>query len=673
MFIWGCIILFLVWLFYSLSAYYVVQKPFTVPQLFSLADTAAAWWRFPFSLAAAGRSLLDVAFALWIGWVALGIGLYGLKWLGLKLDSALAILLYGLGLGFGCLGLLVLFLGMLGWLQTAVIYAFMSLLTAVTLLPVIRFLPRIRPSRPSRLAWLYLSLAVGMALFIALLPPISWDGLFYHLKGPKLYLEAGRIVGGIDIPHLNFPSLFEMLFMLAMALRGDVTAKLIHFAFHGLLAGLVYLVARDVVRVPRPGTAVLVLYSIPMMLHLGAHAYNDLALAFYQVAALVALSQWQQRKDRRWLVLCGIWCGLAMGLKYTSFVTPLVITILLIWHFRHRLPQMARPLLTIAIPTALVAAPWYIKNWFFTGNPFYPFLFNGRFWDAYRSAAYAGTGTGIGFDPIALLRLPHDLILGLQDASGDGQPGPLFLIFLPLIIVYAFSRLGRRAERPFFQLLVFVLVSYLFWAYGVIFSGGLRQTRLLLPAFVALCPLLAWILADLAQFDHSQFSLHRFITLVIGIALAMNLLAQFLGWLPGAPWAYVLGEDSRDDVLQRYLGPHYSAMQGINSSLPEDAVVVFLYEPRSYYCERDCRPDSILDKLSHLEYLHQDAAGIAAAWREAKVSHVLLFDAGYDFVVNADMAWITPRDLTLLDRLRQDYWRPVAAWEDDYTLYELLP
>ena len=84
---WGGIILFLAWLFYGLSAYYVVHKPFSVPQLFALADTTAVWWRFPFSLAAAGRSLLDIGFALWIAWVALGVGLYGLKWLKLSLAS----------------------------------------------------------------------------------------------------------------------------------------------------------------------------------------------------------------------------------------------------------------------------------------------------------------------------------------------------------------------------------------------------------------------------------------------------------------------------------------------------------------------------------------------------------------------------------------------------------
>ena len=56
-----------------------------------------------------------------------------------------------------------------------------------------------------------------LALTLALLPPTSWDGLFYHLTGPKLYLQQGAIRPGPDIPHLNFPSLMEMNFLLAMA------------------------------------------------------------------------------------------------------------------------------------------------------------------------------------------------------------------------------------------------------------------------------------------------------------------------------------------------------------------------------------------------------------------------------------------------------------------------
>lgn len=553
---------------------------------------------------------------------------------------------------------------------------------------------------------LYLLIVLGLALIIALLPPTSWDALFYHLKGPKLYLTAGRIVGGIDIPHLSFPALFEMLFTLAMAVRGDVAAKLLHFSFISWLMALVAMLSQNwflatdytegkekttsqssVSSVAKNGwTAVLVLISMPMVLNLGAQAYNDLPLAFYQVAALAALLRWREKEQSGWLILSGLLCGLAMGLKYTSFITPLLLAGFILWHFWQKnsnaysvlrnTPQLRnmqyaiRPFLTLTLATTLVALPWYLKNWVFTGNPVYPFVFGGQFWDSFRAAAYAGRGTGIGFDPIALLRLPHDLILGLNDASQDGQPGPLFLIFLPAILLYGFSKWKGGVERPFNTLLIFALAQYLIWAVGVIFSAGLWQSRLLLPAFVALTPVIAWIFDDFARWDHPQFSLRRFTKMVIVLALIFNLVGQILNWLPGVPLTYVAGTTSRSDILTHWLGGHYTTMQAINNQLPADAVITFLYEPRSYYCDRDCRPDSILDSLAHLEFLYSDAEGIAQTWQKEGVSHVLLFDTGYQFIQEQKMAWISPQNDNLMDDLAANYLQLIGDW-DDYKLYEL--
>jgi hypothetical protein len=527
-----------------------------------------------------------------------------------------------------------------------------------------------------------------------------------------------------------------MLFTLAMGLRGDIAAKLLHFSFiPWLMAWFTsfqadFLPQRAQHQIAPAGlqteplchsgdtghrkssgwTAVLVLISMPMVLNLGTQAYNDLPLAFYQVAALVAILRWRQAEQTGWLILSGVFAGLAMGLKYTSFVTPLLLASTVIWHFWQQnnfavaglltappsgtaaqtaptpataqktpprlrasaLKKSLKPLLILTAVTTLIALPWYLKNWAFTSNPVYPFVFGGHFWDDFRAAAYAGTGTGIGFDPIALLRLPHDLILGLNDASQDGQPGPLFLIFLPAVLVYAFSRWKKDegGERPFNLLLIFVLAQYIFWVFGVIFSGGLWQSRLLLPAFVALSPVIAWIFDDLARWDHPQFSLRRFVRLVIIMALALNVVGQLLNWLPGVPLTYVAGNASRDEILTHWLGSHYTAMQGINAQTPPDAVVLFLYEPRSYYCDRDCRPDSILDTFAHLEYLHNDANGIAQAWRNEGITHVLLFETGYEFVREQQMAWISPQNTHLMDDLTATHLQPVADW-GDYQLYEL--
>ncbi len=666
---WSGVVLFLLWLFYCLTAYYVVHKPFDSQLMAEIGERSGSGLH-ALSLTAIVRTLLDMLVALWLAWIALGVGAQLLVFLSVESESDLAAALYRLGLGFGCLGLLTLMLGLVGLLQTAVFYIVAILLTALGTRAGWNLVRRLRLPHPPRLVALYLVLALGLALTLALLPPTSWDGLFYHLTGPKLYLEAGRIQPGIDIPHLSFPSLAEMLFMMAMGLRGEISAKLLHYLFNLMLAGLVYVLARDHFKVKNSWTAVLFFYATPMVLSLAAWAYNDLALAFYQAAAVLAVLQWRREKQPHVLRLSGILCGLAMGLKYTSFVAPLFLVGVVIWDKRRRLADATRPLLSLMVPAALSAAPWYIKNLVFTGNPIYPFLFGGRLWDDFRSIAYAGANTGIGFDPVALLRLPHDLTLGLGDASQDGPTGPFFLAFLPLVFYYGFKR--KKHSPPAFALLVtFAMVQYLFWTAGVIYSGGLWQSRLLLTAFVTLCPALAWMLEDLKRLDHPQFSLQRFLHLVIGLVLALGLIAQSLAWLSKNPLPHLIGQETNSELLRRRMGLHYIVMEEMNKLLPQGSVVALLWEPRSYYCDIDCRPDSILDTYAHLEHLHADAASITAAWKGQGVTHVLFHEAGLQFVLSAEMSWVAPRDLTTLQQIRERYLVPIATWQSVYTLYRL--
>ncbi len=668
---WTAVALFVAWLFFALAAYYVTQRPFDAALIQAI--QRAGWGSFAFSGAALARSLADVAVTLWLTGTALGLGLWLWHWLGASDAPPLEALLFSWGMGLGALGLLVLFVGLAGWLTRPFLFSFTFILMLAGLPALLPFLRTMRAGkRPSPLVTFYLLTAVGLAFTLALLPPSDWDGLFYHLKGPKLYLAAAQIQSGIDIPHLNFPSLFEMLFMLAMALRSDVTAVLLHFTCVFLLSGLVYAIARYI----QPGqgwTAVLFLFSMPMLLKLGSWAYNDLALAFYQIGALYALLRWQQAQQRQWLILSGLFCGLAMGLKYTSFVSPLVLAALIAresrpYRARQTWTQLVQHLLLFALPALLVALPWYVKNFVFTGNPTYPFVFNGRFWDDFRTTAYSSSGSGLGFDPIALLRLPYDLTLGIRDASQDGQMGPLFLAMLPLLLIHI-----PRMPKALHLILWFVLAQYAFWAIGVIFSAGLWQSRLLLPAFVALCPALAWLLQAIQPLDYPQFSLQRFLNLVIGFVLALGLLQQAQDWLARAPLTYVIGSQNKAERLTQALGVHYQVMQQLNQTLPPNAVVLFLWEPRSYYCDLDCRPDSILDKYSHLEHLHRSAASIAAALAAEGVTHLLIFDQGLTFLRDNEMRWVVPANDVEYERFLATHTRLVQQWGERYSLRELLP
>ncbi|MEZ4643767.1 MAG: hypothetical protein R3E31_13725 [Chloroflexota bacterium] len=80
---------FVLWLFYSLSAYYVVQKPFTMPMLTEIMAAQGDWLRFTLSGTAVFRTTLDILTALWLAVVALGTGLWLLTWLHLPQPSPL--------------------------------------------------------------------------------------------------------------------------------------------------------------------------------------------------------------------------------------------------------------------------------------------------------------------------------------------------------------------------------------------------------------------------------------------------------------------------------------------------------------------------------------------------------------------------------------------------------
>ena len=687
---WILVTLFIGWLFYIAGIYFATQKPVSPADIPLIAESI----RQPvaFSAASLGRTALDGLAALWLWAIALGIGGWLWQWLSPKDTSPAERLIFGAGLGIGALGLLTFGLGLAGWLTRPVIFGTLGVLSLAAI-PQLR--STFHVSRFKRYtariplpAKMFLASILFLALTIALLPPTDWDGLFYHLTAPKLYLTAARIAPGVDIPHFSFPQLLEMVFALAMAIRGDVTAKLMHFGFVFLLGGLTWHTARKFLRVKNSWLAVLFLFSMPMVLTLAGWAYNDLALAFFELAALYFLvdSFQSSGSGMRGLVLAGIFAGLAMGLKYTSAVAVGTVGLLLMWLlWRKRISWRdgVRAVAAFALPALVVALPWYIKNWIFTGNPVYPFVFGGVFWDNFRAAAYSGAGTGIGGDWAALASLPVQLTLGVHDANfTDGRTGLLFLAFLPLVLAYGVFRYRKHVQPPALSiLLIFALAQFAFWTLGVVWSAGLWQSRLLLPMFVALAPVLAWLVDDVAHLDHPQFSLRRFLLLFIAFALTLGVVDQLFtntidnraGWVYYRPDRYIGGAESRSDYLSRRTGAHFRALSRINAELPADAVVQFLWEPRTYFCNLDCRPDSILDTYGHWQYLYgKDAAAINTALRADGVTHVLVFSAGLDFLLNDPSVLPENRpDVTVLHQLENEFWDELFSVDGAYEIYRV--
>jgi hypothetical protein len=213
--------------------------------------------------------------------------------------------------------------------------------------------------------------------------------------------------------------------------------------------------------------------------------------------------------------------------------------------------------------------------------------------------------------------------------------------------------------------------NYLLWLYGVAQSDLLRQTRLLLPIFPLLAILAGIAVDELGVWDVRGFSLHRLILMALVIALGLNAFSFVLSFAADSPLPYVLGLETREQYLQRHLGDYYPAISYINKELPPSARVLFLWEPRSYYCEKDCWPDAILDRFKHLSYHHGDAEGIAKYLRSQSVSHVLFHKAGFEHILAAQFDPILPSDVAMLDTLLDEYMDPLTAISDSYVVYRL--
>jgi hypothetical protein len=331
--------------------------------------------------------------------------------------------------------------------------------------------------------------------------------------------------------------------------------------------------------------------------------------------------------------------------------------------------------------TALVAAPWYLRNLAWTGNPVYPFAYRWLGagatmpWDSWRAAWYARSGSGLGWDVPAWLRLPWTLTLGIRDMNFyDGRVGPLFLLALPFTIAWGLRLYGRPGPRPpALKILIgFSLIQYLAWAAGAIASRPLFQSRLLLTACVALCGPIAYVYHELGTLDRPRFSIQTLIRLSVALVLVANLGHQFLSTLAQRPLPVLVGLESRDDYLTRRLGAHYAAMQAVDEHVSSPGRVLFLWEPRSYYSRVPAEPDAILERWPWLLAQHgTNLEAIDVELRAQGYTHVLYYRAGADLVRRAALDPLTEADWAALDRYLDHYLDEQAQIGDAYVLYAL--
>lgn len=523
-------------------------------------------------------------------------------------------------------------------------------------------------SKPHRLD--YATTALGAAILClafltltgSLAPPTSneWDSLAYHLAVPKVWLRDGRMHMLPYDNHAGFPMLTEMLYGFGLSSGKVVAAKLIHWLYGMLCALTCYWAGRHWVSRKAGLLAAALFLACPVVGWEATTAYIDLAAALYVALSVFTFARFVESRgggergsgrgetevapsphlpltpSSSWLVLSGICGGLACGVKMTMIATS---GMLVLWAVGLALRRMAS-WKDVGLLTALIfviGAPWYIKTWIWTGNPFYPFaysLFGGHWWGAAQAAQYAAEQGrfGIGKTLYGLWVAPWSTTYyaqyyanppaayhGALEMAGRPNAFPaLFgtlgigvIGFLPLWLLRPGNG-GRTASRAPAWFAVYGGVFLLIW------FALTHQTRYMIPVLpIVLIPAVAGARA----FWHEGRWWRVGIGTFSALAIVWGILPLYAYVQPS--FAVAWGGESQDAYLSN-TEPIYNVSKAINAGLPADAKVLMLNEVRGFYIDRRYQwGDASQNTLIPWDNL-KSPDQIDAALRAQGITHVLV-------------------------------------------------
>lgn len=219
-----------------------------------------------------------------------------------------------------------------------------------------------------------LAYLVVLVIRQAHLSVLSIDALIYHLAAPVQWLQQHRI--GVFPVWYQPPNAYSPLagstyiaFLLGI-MGNDVLARFVQMPAIVLLFLATYRVA-TAIGVGRATAALLacgVVLSRPFISH-ASLAKDDLFACAFFMATVYALSPMALR-ERLGPWRLGIALGLFLAVKFTVLLSlpVLLFAIDAPWRAKWRRSQWA---LAVAL-VAVLAGPWYLRNWITCGNPLFP-------------------------------------------------------------------------------------------------------------------------------------------------------------------------------------------------------------------------------------------------------------------------------------------------------------
>jgi hypothetical protein len=572
--------------------------------------------------------MIDLGFAFALALICLGAGKRILDHLGEAPEHPLDAAALALPLGFGLLALGILAIGELGCLSRVSLAIWLAVLVEIGLAPTLAALRALRGL--ARCAWRpflrcapgrFLAVCAGSALLgtalVAMGPVTDGDALCYHLQVPKLFLMRSAVGFDPDLHETVYPLVTELIYSLALEFRGPVACRGIQWVL-----GLVF--TANVIALGRPclgGRAwwagCLVLLA-PAVSNGMSAPLNDVALAAFGTAAVFAWTRLLERPSLKAAVVAGLVAGLAIGVKYPALVLfGMLAAATALRSFgrpasgelRAESAQTPKRPAWLALAAVYVAAAllaggwWYLRAWYHTGNPVYPF-FRHAFGGAGLDEVLEAIKRPLPVTPWNLLTALAPMTLGPDRFdSFSHQFGPIFLLFLPVVL----------AERPPRRVLGLVALGYGF------LMLCLTQRQSMRFVLLALGPLAIAVAHGASVWCERKTFPARAMLSVLAVALGLEAglclvrCRQVLG--------VVLGRESAETMLARR-EPTFVVGRWAAMNVPATARLIG-QDHRGFYIPRPYTMELAHRRRTGLGSRGESAGQIVACLRESGFTHVL--------------------------------------------------
>jgi hypothetical protein len=515
--------------------------------------------------------------------ISLAFGFRMLEFSGFTTEETFEWGLFAVGISFPLIGFFIFGLSLPGWLGMRTSWGLMAVLAVASWRGWVllrNWLSSMRkrithcPENASlinRAALVLLFLVIVLEALVSVAPLTGSDAMHYHFTTPLL--ELGHPLHPIFwLTHSFLTGQAHLLISLGMALGSERISLALIFLGGLLTAGALFVIARQLMSYRWALFAVLVFLISPIVFwQITTSGSPDVWMGFYVGLAIVAAVRGIQNASMKFIFLAGFFAGAAAGVKYTGWIVPFAICIYILFATR------SWKLTSICGITSIIAgALTQIRNFIWTGDPFFPFLMprlNPGKVNAFVLHALVIDTRASGFSTnwLHLLAFPFNLVLD-GDRYGLGQYfGPLVLAFSPLLV---FAPWKSQTVR----------LTATVWA--LIFASNALTTqmgRFLLPAYI-----LALVLAfsGVERLLERRWKLSTFacaVTLALFVAFAgLSDIVYARDFLP-----VVIGIENKTAFLER-MGPEYELAIFINDTLGP---------------ETQHEPGSVLVFLRHLYYL----------------------------------------------------------------------